>query len=517
MSELSPRVTLSALIKRYLIKRLAWAIIALNLIMGWFMHARYHQLSDSILLALVGTEVGLFEEHEARCEESSCSHLHTQSIRFPWDGGEQVEKLSFVYDSACELLQSSKPQGRLRALEDSLVTRPQPQGALCQASPSAMFARLERPGEEHLELRVAVAPAVNRAGERLTFVVGIPHTPIDFVLAWVSGVSVLISLLVFGVSWWSARHVSRYLTAELEHLEASCEALTLGDALKAGRLSDLQDLEERRGLITEPTQETPRELVTLAHTFNALYQQLTALLSAQRTFIAEAAHELRTPITALRGELELAMRRERSPEEYRETLHYLTEDVRRLQGLSERLLESASSQERALSLAPLSLQACIDEALSSIPLSQQHQQHSAVVTEPPELTLELSEVLWLCGERDASVRAIHNLITNSLKHAHARHLTLSATQRGEWVELSISDDGVGLPDALRGSLFEPFARGSVSAGAGLGLSIVRALMHRQGGEALVDERSFGGEGARFTLRWRAALSAAPHLKSSPAP
>jgi signal transduction histidine kinase len=367
-----------------------------------------------------------------------------------------------------------------------------------------MFARLERSGEEHLELRVAVAPTVNRRGERLTFVVGIPHTPIDFILAWVSAVSVLISLFVFGVSWWSARHVSRYLTAELEHLEASCEALTLGDALKVGRLSEL---EGPRGLSVEPTQETPRELVTLAHTFNALYQQLTALLSAQRTFIAEAAHELRTPITALRGELELAMRRERSPEKYRETLRYLTEDVRRLQGLSERLLESASSQERALNLTPLSLQACVDEALSSTSLSQQHQHkhHGVAVTELPELILELSEELWVCGERDASVRAIHNLLTNSLKHAHARHLTLSATQRGEWIELSISDDGVGLPEALRGSLFEPFARGSVSAGAGLGLSIVRALMHRQRGEALVTERSFGGgEGAHFTLRWRAA-------------
>ncbi|MBT9560790.1 MAG: hypothetical protein IV100_32500 [Myxococcales bacterium] len=110
--------------------------------------------------------------------------------------------------------------------------------------------------------------------------------------------------------------------------------------------------------------DAPEELGTLARTLSALLERVNGLLQSQARFVAEAAHELRTPVTALQGELEVTLRRPRSADEYREAIEEALADTRRLVGLTEQLLTAARAHTEPLVVAPIPLRAALDESLA---------------------------------------------------------------------------------------------------------------------------------------------------------
>lgn len=473
---------LNELISQQLMTWLSLSLIALNLLMGWFVHRQLHHQTDAILLTLAATEAGALEQHSAgRGHGESSPHVHPTTVVSPWGGSEQVTKYAFVLDERCELL-------------DGTAGLAPTHQVLCDEAPRAFFMSALLSNGTPLELRAASAQVSGSRGS-LTFVVGVEHSPLDTSLWETVLLNVLASGLVALIGWWSASRVARRLTTDLARLEEACEGLALDQPTAIEQLSDLEaimsvPLNARAG--------TPRELVTLAKTFGALGERLAESLSAQRRVIAEAAHELRTPITALKGELEVTLRRERSVEELTESLYALKQDVERLRRLSERLLDSASAHEAPLTLKRLPLVELIREGVLS-PLK----------VEGATLTIHCDERAfercWVQADRDASVRALSNITRNVLTHAQASALSLQIQVGEGTVELSVQDNGVGLAPSLKTTLFQPFSRVSARSGYGLGLSIAYTLMRRQGGALSISPSSFEGQGVGVRLQWSAVL------------
>jgi signal transduction histidine kinase len=206
---------------------------------------------------------------------------------------------------------------------------------------------------------------------------------------------------------------------------------------------------------------------------------LASLQSAregERRLLADASHELRTPVTALLGNVEYAARHGADPE----VLDELRHDAARLA----RLVDALLALERAAATAPVESRVAIDELIRDLTAGQER------VT---VATLPAVEVL---GDEDALRRAIANLIENGLLHGPPGGTVRVGLQvAGPWARIEVSDSGPGPDPVLREHLFERFWRAPEAAdrpGSGLGLSIVAAIVERHRGRIEV-------EGSKFTV------------------
>jgi heavy metal sensor kinase len=239
------------------------------------------------------------------------------------------------------------------------------------------------------------------------------------------------------------------------------------------------------------------ELDRLAETLNGMLARLEGQFIQLRRFAADAAHELRTPLTALRGPIEVALRTERSVEEYRRVLASSLEEVEHLIRLAEDLLLlSRASAGPALRREPIDLEALVMEALDlGVRLSR-----------GTGVSVRLGELVPLTSRGDtvALSRAVLNLIENAVKYTpRGGRVELSLTATDGAALLSVHDTGPGIDPLDQERIFEPFvrldaARGADSGGAGLGLPIARTIVTSHGGELLV--ASGPGAGCRFTIR-----------------
>jgi len=242
---------------------------------------------------------------------------------------------------------------------------------------------------------------------------------------------------------------------------------------------------------------TGDELDRLAETLNDMLARLEQAFSQSRRFAADAAHELRTPLAALRGSVEVALRDERSAGEYRQVLVSGLEEVARLIRLSEDLLllsRSMSGPEptrAVVDLEPLLLE--VFDVGARLGQAAGVTVRAAGATPAP-----------VRGDATALRRALLNLVENAIKY----------TPRGGKVELSLSagtgsavvevaDTGIGVEPADAARIFDPFvrldaARSRDTGGAGLGLAIARSVVVAHGGTLSVESRP--GSGSRFTVR-----------------
>jgi signal transduction histidine kinase len=218
--------------------------------------------------------------------------------------------------------------------------------------------------------------------------------------------------------------------------------------------------------------------------------QLKTAREAQDRLLADAAHELRTPLTLMRTRLDLALRRQRAPEELRAALADTRTEVDRLAALATSLLDVASAgrswDRSAGDLARLADEAC-----------------EAARAEAEQRGL----LLRVTGERPAEARfhapslrqALDNLLSNALKFAPVGTEVIVEVARpapGRW-HVAVMDAGPGIPEAQREAVFAPFRRLSAQGpGAGLGLTVAREVMRQHGGRAYADGP---GPGARVVL------------------
>jgi two-component system OmpR family sensor kinase len=221
------------------------------------------------------------------------------------------------------------------------------------------------------------------------------------------------------------------------------------------------------------------EIARLGTTINRMLSRLEAALARERRFVSDASHELRTPLAALRTELELALRRERTPEELQRALRSAAEETERLAHLADDLLVLARAGGGRLPVRPAPLPAA--DLLADV--RERYARRAAEAGRP--LEIQADERLRLSVDRLRAEQALGNLVENALRHGGGRIL-LQAHLRDGRIELHVRDQGQGFPPDFIGHAFEPFSRADparAGGGAGLGLAIVELIARAHGGGA----------------------------------
>ena len=233
----------------------------------------------------------------------------------------------------------------------------------------------------------------------------------------------------------------------------------------------------------------PRELHLLIGAINDLMARLGGALALQRHFLADAAHELRTPITALRLQLQLL---ERAPDEAHRTaaMDELRAGMVRAQHSVEQLLQLSrlGPETPALQREPVDLAGLARAAVGRF---------SARADELGiDLGAVVTEGLIVPGDAQQLAILLDNLVDNALRHTPAGgRIDVGASLEAGQPCLSVADSGPGIPAAERERVFGRFYRSpgaSASSGSGLGLAIVRAVAQRQGASVVLDEAPGGG-------------------------
>lgn len=249
--------------------------------------------------------------------------------------------------------------------------------------------------------------------------------------------------------------------------------------LAAGRLA-AGDLSVR-----VDTDDGPPELRDLAATFNTTASQLEDLVEAQHRFVADASHQLRTPLTALRLRLETL--EPAVDEAARPKLDAAIAETNRLARLVNSLLVLARSD----AITPL----CESVDLSSAVEDRFRAWEPVAADEAKSLVCDCAEGLWVTAVPDAVEQILDNLLSNALDAAPAGStVTIRAEPRDEDVEVHVVDEGPGMTADERARAFDRFWRprrrsdsGHTSGGFGLGLAIVHQLATRCGGDSRLDD------------------------------
>jgi two-component system, OmpR family, sensor kinase len=232
-----------------------------------------------------------------------------------------------------------------------------------------------------------------------------------------------------------------------------------------------------------------------AATLRPLVARLEAGLARERRFVAEASHELRTPLSLLKTELELALRRPRSPEELRAALASASEEADRLALLADDLLLLAHSDEGELRLDT--------EQLDARALLEGVARRFAARAEEGRRTLDVDapQGLSVTADRLRLEQALGNLVDNALRYGSGA-VGLRARARDRTVELAVKDEGAGFPRDFLPRAFERFSRPDGSrrrSSTGLGLSLAAAIAHSHGGSARAENGPAGGAEVVLTL------------------
>jgi len=296
-------------------------------------------------------------------------------------------------------------------------------------------------------------------------------------LVIVSAVAILVTIVLTDVLL--TRRVLRPLEAIVGR------ARTLGESNLSERL---------------PHPGEPGELAQLVETLNDMLARLEAGFEAQRRFTADAAHELRSPLTRLRTEMEVAMRRPRDVEEYQSILALTLEEIQRLGGLTENLLALArldSGEGREVTSRYTPLGPVVDGVVARFSgTAKARQVELCVDPAAADVAVRLAPSMV-----DVIVA---NVVDNAIKFSPpGGRVELNVVGTGHEAVITIADRGPGIPPDELPHVFERFSRGRLpravgASGVGLGLAIVRTLVERQHGRIDIDSEV--GRGTTVTIR-----------------
>jgi len=264
----------------------------------------------------------------------------------------------------------------------------------------------------------------------------------------------------------------------------------------AARTIGIQNLSERL-----PVPETRDELERLSTTWNEMLARLEAAVKRLTQFTADASHELRTPIALIRTTAELTLRRERTPETYREALRQIVVETERTARLVEDLLLLARA-DAGFPTLPL-------ERVELAPLVREVWQQGRVLAEAKrlEIAAELpDEPVYVEANDPALRRMLLLLLDNALKYTpEGGRITLSVDRRPDETTVAVRDTGIGIPENALPHVFERFyrvdeSRNRDAGGTGLGLAIAKWIAERH--HASLDAESVVGKGSVFRIRFR---------------
>jgi two-component system, OmpR family, sensor kinase len=432
----------------------ALAMAAVLAASGWFLYAR------------LGSHLETALDHELQVRAQDLRALVRQpGASLASDAGgslvERGESYAELLDSRGRVLDATPPIGR-GAVVRRAVVRAANDGPTFEDLPSV-------PGLDEPS-RVLAVP-VERSGRKLVLVVGATKQDRAETLA-----SFRDELLIAGPIALILASLVGYLLAGL--------ALRQVESMRTRAAAISADTPGER----LPVPPTGDELERLGTTLNAMLARLEAALERERDFVADAGHELRTPLALLRTELELALRHAKTPEELREAIRASSQEVERLAQLAEDLLLIARADRGKLALKLETLDP--GELLGRV--ATRFQWRAEGTSRP--LTQETEHGPPIRGDRLRLEQAIGNLVENALRHGQGRIRLAVATSNGH-VELHVRDEGEGFPPEFLDDAFDRFTRpqpGRGRGGSGLGLSIVRAIAEAHGGTAEAANSPAGG-------------------------
>ena len=297
-----------------------------------------------------------------------------------------------------------------------------------------------------------------------------------------AGLLAAVSVVILVLAWFGSTWLARQALTPVEVLSAT-----------AGKISEPSSLGTRLGL-DAPYEEFRR----LAQAFNTMMDRIQKVVEAQRRFVADAAHEIHTPLTALKGNLEVAFRQNRNAHEYRETLISNLGAVERLIALCRSLITLArlADDNRLADMEPLALEPLLTELTDELMVLGQDRGIS--------LTLEARPTPPVRANKEQVQRMVINLLDNALRHTtEGGSVTVRVRPDGGSAIVTVSDTGEGIAAEHLPFIFQRFyrvdsARSRESGGLGLGLAIVKEIVEAHAGEIAVTSEP--GKGTTFTIR-----------------
>jgi heavy metal sensor kinase len=247
-----------------------------------------------------------------------------------------------------------------------------------------------------------------------------------------------------------------------------------------------------------PVPNARDEISDLSHTLNQMLERIDNAFASVRAFTGNASHELRTPISLLRTEIEVALYRPRKPEEYRATLSRLHEETIRMTNLAEGLLSLARADggAEALTMVPIEL----DSLFEKISHAWKKSMQLALIDFRVEIQ---SRDVAILGDPASVSRLLSILLENACKFTSpGGSVVLTAALAGGSVVLSVLDTGIGIPADDIPRIFDRFYRGAQtdlpnSRGSGLGLALGKWIAERHGAHLVVESEP--GRGSRFSF------------------
>lgn len=234
------------------------------------------------------------------------------------------------------------------------------------------------------------------------------------------------------------------------------------------------------------------EIAELAVTFNKMLARLETVFETQKTFVHNASHELRTPLTSLMVQIDVVLQKERSNEEYKETLKSNLIEVEKLNQLTTSLLNLAktSFDDSNLSLCPIYM----DEFLLEVRKEVENQSNGRVIKVEYNIPPDSNDLI-IQGNKQLLRIALFNILENACKFSANKEVRIVLECSNRNIKIKVSDQGIGIPFDETGKIFEPFYRATNAynqSGSGIGLSLTKKIIELHKGEIRVYENPEGG-------------------------
>jgi heavy metal sensor kinase len=331
-------------------------------------------------------------------------------------------------------------------------------------------------------IRVIAYP-VHRA-DRIVATLMLGHSTRDIrsvfnLLYWLGGIMGIFSIIISAAAGY---YMAKRALAPIHEITSTARGVAAGDLSR--RLT---------------SQSQDKEIGVLVRALNKMFADLETSFLAQKRFTADASHELRLPLTILKGEIEVALRHPRTEEEYQHILRQQLGTIDRIQRIVNDLLTLARADAGQLEM----VQAPIDLSLL---LQEVGQQHLILFdSQNVRLDMDIEDDLNIMGEASQIERTMMNLLSNAFKHAPEHScIYLSAHSENDSVIICVRDEGPGIAEGQHGRLFDRFFRADDARarkegeGAGLGLAICKRIIDAHDGEIWL--KSQLGDGASFFIR-----------------
>lgn len=331
--------------------------------------------------------------------------------------------------------------------------------------------------EEAGELRVLTKPLIVDGNKVGTFRAADPLTSIDSTLEQLRNTFLAVGVWAVALSVLIAIWLAALISGPLRRMARVAEGVDSGD------LSHRIDYTGRD------------EVGALAHAFNGMLDRLEAAFRREREFVSDASHELRSPLTVLRGRIEMLIREGGGPDRTAEEARALLREVSRMDRLVDDLLTLAKAESGTLvHPRPVPVEDFAEDLRRDLPLLGAR-----------DYRVESNANGTIDADPDRLAQVLRNLVSNAVRHTgEDGRITVSIDSRNGSTTFAVQDDGPGIPPSQIDRVFDRFYRTDEGrtrdgGGSGLGLAIAKAIVEAHGGRITAESPRGGGTTFRFDL------------------